>query len=121
MSPPDAPLLSEQDPPSPGELEVLRSLAAGFTDEAVMRKLELSRRTLQRHLKAGMRKLEARSRFQAGFKLALSGWIRANDVKFPPAGGAGPERSTTNPPGVGAGIPEPLERARPNSTKEEDR
>jgi len=79
--------------PTPEEIDVLGQLARGLTDEAVMRKLGLSRRTLERRLRSGMEKLQAHSRFQGGFHLALSGWVRDDDVHFPPAGGAGTDPS----------------------------
>ncbi|MDQ3981860.1 MAG: hypothetical protein M3271_04170 [Actinomycetota bacterium] len=45
-----------------------------MTDEMAARRLGLSRRTFRRRLKALMDKLGARSRFQAGFMLAETGW-----------------------------------------------
>ncbi|MDQ3916806.1 MAG: LuxR C-terminal-related transcriptional regulator [Actinomycetota bacterium] len=49
-------------------------LVTGMTDEMAARRLGLSRRTFRRRLKALMDKLGARSRFQAGFMLAETGW-----------------------------------------------
>lgn len=61
--------------PTEDELALLRLLARGFTDEVVAQKLGLTGRTLRRRLRSAMDKLEASSRFEAGFKLARSGWL----------------------------------------------
>ena len=62
--------------PAPTEEEraVASLLVTGMTDEMAARRLGLSRRTFRRRLKALMDKLGARSRFQAGFMLAETGW-----------------------------------------------
>ncbi len=74
---------STQEPsisgPTPDELALLRLMAAGFTDEIVAQKLGLTGRTLRRRLRSAMDKLGASSRFEAGFKLARSGWLGAGD------------------------------------------
>jgi DNA-binding CsgD family transcriptional regulator len=57
------------------EVEVLRLLAAGLTDEAVARKLGLSARTVRRTIAALSQRLRANSRFQAGAQAARRGWI----------------------------------------------
>lgn len=66
------------DVPSPTDEEraVASLLVTGMTDEMAARRLGLSRRTFRRRLKALMDKLGARSRFQAGFMLAETGWTR---------------------------------------------
>lgn len=61
--------------PTDDELALLRLLSRGFTDEVVAQKLGLTGRTLRRRLRSAMDKLEASSRFEAGFKLARSGWL----------------------------------------------
>ena len=72
--------------PTDDELALLRLLSRGFTDEVVAQKLGLTGRTLRRRLRSAMDKLEASSRFEAGFKLAQSGWLEA---------GSGPEERHT--------------------------
>ncbi|MER5623432.1 helix-turn-helix transcriptional regulator [Streptosporangium sp. NPDC002544] len=57
------------------EREVLRLLSAGLTDEAVARRLDVSVRTLRRVTADLMERLEARSRFQAGYLAATRGWL----------------------------------------------
>lgn len=61
--------------PTQDELALLRLLARGFTDEVVAQKLGLTGRTLRRRLRSAMDKLDASSRFEAGYKLARSGWL----------------------------------------------
>lgn len=72
-----APMTSERSNtmPTDDELALLRLLARGFTDEVVAQKLGLTGRTLRRRLRSAMDKLDASSRFEAGYKLALSGWL----------------------------------------------
>ena len=60
--------------PTDEERAVASLLVTGMTDEMAARRLGLSRRTFRRRLKALMDKLGARSRFQAGFMLAGTGW-----------------------------------------------
>lgn len=74
-----APMTSERVNPMPtdDELALLRLLSRGFTDEVVAHKLGLTGRTLRRRLRSAMDKLGASSRFEAGFKLAQSGWLDA--------------------------------------------
>lgn len=59
------------------EREVLRLLARGYTDEAVARRLGVSVRTGRRITAGVMRRLEARSRFEAGVKAVERGWLKA--------------------------------------------
>lgn len=71
-----APMTQKSDAmPTDDELAVLRLLARGYTDEVVALKLGLTGRTLRRRLRSAMDKLGAASRFEAGYKLALSGWL----------------------------------------------
>ncbi len=65
--------------PTEDELALLRMLARGLTDEVVAQKLGLTGRTLRRRLRSAMDKLDASSRFEAGFKLARSGWLEGGD------------------------------------------
>ncbi|MFB9676257.1 LuxR C-terminal-related transcriptional regulator [Streptosporangium vulgare] len=57
------------------EREVLRLLSTGLTDEAVARRLDVSVRTLRRVTAELMERLDARSRFQAGYLAAARGWL----------------------------------------------
>jgi DNA-binding NarL/FixJ family response regulator len=66
--------MRELPAPTDEERAVASLLVTGMTDEMAARRLGLSRRTFRRRLKALMDKLGARSRFQAGFMLAETGW-----------------------------------------------
>lgn len=57
------------------EVEILRLLAAGHTDEAVARKLDLSVRTVRRAIANLHERLSAMSRFQAGVNAVRQGWL----------------------------------------------
>ncbi len=61
--------------PSAGELELLRLLASGMTDEAAGKRLGVSLRTVRRQMSALMERLNASSRFEAGLKAARQGWL----------------------------------------------
>lgn len=61
--------------PTPEEINLLALLVAGTTDEDAARRLGWSTRTVRRRLGTAMEKLSARSRLQAGFILARSGWL----------------------------------------------
>lgn len=54
---------------------ILRLLRQGLTDEAIGRQLQLSERTVRRTVHDLMRRLEVKSRFQAGVEVALRRWI----------------------------------------------
>ena len=64
--------------PTGDELALLNLMSRGYTDEVVAQKLGLTARTLRRRLRSAMDKLGAASRFEAGFKLAQSGWLDAS-------------------------------------------
>jgi DNA-binding NarL/FixJ family response regulator len=49
---------------------LLQLLAAGFTDEAIARKLDRGHRTVQRHIGTLMELLSAQTRFQLGLRAA---------------------------------------------------
>jgi DNA-binding CsgD family transcriptional regulator len=57
------------------ERELLKLLAEGCTDEVAARQLGLSLRTVRRMVSVLMGRLGARSRFEAGMRLAESGWL----------------------------------------------
>ncbi|MFI8393053.1 LuxR C-terminal-related transcriptional regulator [Streptomyces sp. NPDC085540] len=61
--------------PNTGELELLRLLASGMTDEAAGKRLGVSLRTVRRQMSALMERLNASSRFEAGLKAAQQGWL----------------------------------------------
>lgn len=61
--------------PTAGELELLKLLASGMTDEAAGKRLGVSLRTIRRQMSALMERLHASSRFEAGLKAAQQGWL----------------------------------------------
>ncbi|MFJ8044017.1 LuxR C-terminal-related transcriptional regulator [Kitasatospora sp. NPDC096147] len=61
--------------PTGTELELLRLLASGMTDEAASKRLGVSLRTVRRQMAALMERLHATSRFEAGLKAAREGWL----------------------------------------------
>lgn len=64
--------------PSEEELEILRLLSEGHTDDAVANRLGLSKRTYSRRLDLLWSKLGARSRFEAGALASQRGWLSAS-------------------------------------------
>jgi DNA-binding CsgD family transcriptional regulator len=74
-SPMDQPLRRNGDGLTAQEVEVLRLLASGLTDEAVARKVGLSARTVRRTIASLSDRLQANSRFQAGAQAVRKGWI----------------------------------------------
>ncbi|MFK0238890.1 helix-turn-helix transcriptional regulator [Streptomyces vinaceus] len=61
--------------PTATELELLKLLASGMTDEAAAKRLGVSLRTVRRQMSALMERLHATSRFEAGLKAAQHGWL----------------------------------------------
>ncbi|WP_327007955.1 helix-turn-helix transcriptional regulator [Dactylosporangium sp. NBC_01737] len=59
----------------PSEVELVRLLAAGHTDEASARRLGVSLRTVRRLVARLMERLDAESRFQAGVRAVQRGWL----------------------------------------------
>ncbi|MDH6107836.1 sugar-specific transcriptional regulator TrmB/DNA-binding CsgD family transcriptional regulator [Kitasatospora sp. MAP12-15] len=57
------------------ERELLRILSTGLTDEVAAKRLGVSVRTVKRRMEELMRRLEAGSRFEAGFKACQHGWL----------------------------------------------
>jgi DNA-binding CsgD family transcriptional regulator/sugar-specific transcriptional regulator TrmB len=57
------------------EAELLRLLSGGLTDEAAAKRLGVSVRTVKRRMEDLMRRLDAGSRFEAGFRAARRGWL----------------------------------------------
>ncbi|MFF2777520.1 LuxR C-terminal-related transcriptional regulator [Streptomyces sp. NPDC058052] len=70
----DRPRATDTRPTAP-ELELLRLLASGMTDEAASKRLGVSLRTVRRQMAALMERLHATSRFEAGLKAAREGWL----------------------------------------------
>lgn len=63
------------DAPSEQEIELLRLLQKGHTDEVAAKKLGLSLRTARRMMSAISARLGARSRFEAGVLAERAGWL----------------------------------------------
>ncbi|WP_351235300.1 LuxR C-terminal-related transcriptional regulator [Streptomyces sp. NPDC002133] len=57
------------------ECTVLKLLAAGYTDQAIALRLNISHRTTRRIATGLMNRLGARSRFEAGVQAAKRGWL----------------------------------------------
>ncbi|MGW1259831.1 DUF6879 family protein [Streptomyces sp. NPDC002513] len=57
------------------EVQVIRLLAEGITDEAIAKRLGVSTRTVRRLVANVMTVLDARSRFEAGVRAVQGGWI----------------------------------------------
>jgi DNA-binding CsgD family transcriptional regulator len=54
---------------------IITLMAAGLTDDAIARRLQLSRRTVVRRITALLDRLGATTRFQAGVQAANRGWL----------------------------------------------
>ncbi|MEV7232522.1 helix-turn-helix transcriptional regulator [Streptomyces sp. NPDC051020] len=65
------------------ERTVLRLLAGGHTDDVIARKMGISVRTGRRTTADLMRRLGARSRFQAGALASERGWLGQNPIRVP--------------------------------------
>lgn len=61
--------------PSDTDLELLKLLATGITDEAIAKRLGVSLRTVRRRIFDLMDRLKATSRFDAGCKAVQRGWL----------------------------------------------
>lgn len=62
-------------PLSDHDRTIITLMAAGATDEAIARRLRLSRRTVVRRITALLDRLGATTRFQAGVQAAHRGWL----------------------------------------------
>jgi len=78
-----APMSDQQEPVGADELtgqerELVHLLSRGNTDEVVARKLGVSLRTVRRVMADIMGRVGARSRFQAGVRIAERGWVTSD-------------------------------------------
>ncbi|MEU6712203.1 LuxR C-terminal-related transcriptional regulator [Nonomuraea sp. NPDC046802] len=55
--------------------DLLPLLAAGLSDTAIAAHLGWSDRTVRRHVRAMMSRLDAQTRFQAGYQVVMRGWL----------------------------------------------
>ncbi|NBE81543.1 helix-turn-helix transcriptional regulator [Micromonospora rubida] len=78
----DKPLPNEDGPSGP-ERALMSLLMAGLTDQATADHLGWHLRTVRRHLSALLRRLDAATRFQAGYQAVQRGWLTAEDVPAP--------------------------------------
>lgn len=62
-------------PLSPRQLEVMRLVAKGMSNDEIARTLEISRQTVKNHLTAAMRSLGVRRRGQAVAVATRAGWV----------------------------------------------
>lgn len=65
----------DRDTLTPTQRRVLELLAAGFTDEAIARKIGVTSRTVRRHVAAVLVRLGAPTRFAAGVVAQQRGWL----------------------------------------------
>ena len=63
------------DAPTDLDRDLLPLLAAGFTDQAIATQLGCNERTVRRYLKDMMHRLDAVTRFQAGYQAIRRGWL----------------------------------------------
>jgi DNA-binding CsgD family transcriptional regulator len=59
----------------PGSRDLLNLLATGAKDETIARQLDVSLRTVRRHVAGLLTALDARTRFQAGAEAVRRGWL----------------------------------------------
>jgi DNA-binding CsgD family transcriptional regulator/sugar-specific transcriptional regulator TrmB len=66
--------------PSPAEAHLLPLLVAGLTDQEIAAQLHLSDRTVRSRVHAMMARLDAATRFQAGFQAVARGWLATDEL-----------------------------------------
>ena len=71
----ERPDMAGHDAPNETDRALLSLLAAGLTDKAVADHLGWHERTAHRHLRAMMHRLDAATRFQAGYQAVRRGWL----------------------------------------------
>jgi DNA-binding NarL/FixJ family response regulator len=69
------PVSGDRAPLSEQDRKIVTLMAAGVTDEAIARRLDLSRRTVVRRIAVLLDRLGATTRFQAGVQAAHRGWL----------------------------------------------
>lgn len=69
------PVSGDRAPLSEQDRKIVALMAAGVTDDAIARRLALSRRTVSRRIGALLDRLGATTRFQAGVQAAHRGWL----------------------------------------------
>lgn len=67
------------DGPTAVDSDLLPLLAAGFTDQAIATQLQCNERTVRRYLKDMMHRLDAATRFQAGYQAIRRGWLTTDE------------------------------------------
>ncbi|MGN9841010.1 LuxR C-terminal-related transcriptional regulator [Nonomuraea sp. H19] len=67
--------LAEATGAAAAQRDLLPLLAAGLTDVAIAAHLGWSDRTVRRHVRAMMIRLDAQTRFQAGYQAVVRGWL----------------------------------------------
>jgi DNA-binding NarL/FixJ family response regulator len=66
---------SSDTAPSEDDRHLLVLLVGGLTDQEIAAQLGISDRTVRRGVRAMMSRLDAATRFQAGYQAVLRGWI----------------------------------------------
>jgi sugar-specific transcriptional regulator TrmB len=74
-----AQLSGDGEGPSPDETHLLPLLVAGLTDQEIAGQLQLSDRTVRSRVRAMMARLDATTRFQAGYQAVARGWLAHDD------------------------------------------
>lgn len=69
------PVSGDRAPLSEQDRKIIALMAAGVTDDAIARRLQLSRRTVVRRIAVLLDRLGATTRFQAGVQAAHRGWL----------------------------------------------
>jgi Bacterial regulatory proteins, luxR family len=75
-----AQLSGEGNGPSADEAHLLPLLVAGLTDQEIAAQLGLSDRTVRSRVRAMMARLDATTRFQAGYQAVSRGWLANDDA-----------------------------------------
>ncbi|MFI0722050.1 LuxR C-terminal-related transcriptional regulator [Streptomyces sp. NPDC021224] len=88
-----------RDGPSLLDRALLTLLTAGHTEDAIAEHLGWHKQTVRRHLTDLMRRLDATSRFQAGYQAVRRGWLRPDDEAHPSAEAAALGAPATAPGG----------------------
>lgn len=70
-----------QGAPTQRERDLLALLAAGHSDQVIADHLGCNVRTARRHLRALLTRLDAVTRFQAGYQAAQRGWLIQGGIR----------------------------------------